>query len=504
MKKVRTAIILVIAIVLMVAITACNQEPDMTIPPGGSGGSGSGNLTTSQKEIVKEAVSEVLNKIDPNLGSSAGSWETSEFTGGYDLVVSGENWSAHCYGMRKGSAISSARSVSNVARSNSYDIEFTLTSENVVSGVIEVSLDGNTYRPSASEIVDSAVVPSKDWDITVRLAKHVLGSEADYDNWKDVTVNYENGIANVDIKLSDMTAYESTDPGQQTADYKWFAVLIGTGVDDITEISFNGEKLESTEEALRDDMQGTDGTSAETDEFVWWIKADEVVKEGSKTVTLTRDGADPVEIKFNFTEVMGDADYAEMVSFLKSFGHNRVLRDIQEMIATDDHTGFKPETYGTIKANSIVYDGSSSITFELTATDYRFCGGTAGKPTVSGDLTLVLSGTEDAGSFAAEMYSFTSDNLTFKTSGGETTSIGITDVSGYFAAEKISLTNYETGPEKKALNITIVDGNPDKVEFDNGSHAFWIPESGEFEFDGKTATATDFVNYVKNNIISLF
>ena len=503
MKKVRTAIILVIATVLMVAITACNQEPDMTIPPGGSGGSGSGNLTTSQKEIVKEAVSEVLNTIDPNLGSSAGSWETSEFTGGYDLVVNGENWSAHCYGMRKGSAISSARSVSNVARSNSYDIEFTLTSENVVNGVIEVSLDGNTYRPSASEIVDSAVVPSKEWDITVRLAKHKLGETEDRNNWQDVTVVYANGTANVDIKLSDMTAYKSTDPGQQDADHKWFAVLIGTGVDDITAISFDGSPLLPVEEDLRNDMQGTDGSSAETDEFVWWIKADEVVKAGSKTITLTRDGAEPVEITFNFTEVMGDADYEKMVELLKSFGHNRVLRDIQEMIATDDHTGFKPETYGTIKANSIVYDGSSSITFDLTATDYKFCGGTAGKPTVSGDLTLVLSGTGDAESFAAEGYTFTSDNLTFKNSDGET-SIGITDVSGYFAAEKISLTNYETGPEMKTLNITITDGEPTNTDFVNGSHAFWIPESGEFEFDGKTATAEDFVNYVKNNIISLF
>lgn len=505
MKEFKKIAFVLIALLMVFVIVGCDDKPTGYIP-GTPEYMGNGNgLSASDKQSVENAISAVLTTIDLNVGNSSGTWNSDEFHGDYVLTMtSGNGWVVEAGGYRGTGYNINSRALPG----SNYDIQFTITSDNAAgNGEINITLDGKTYTTEAEDVVDTADVPVKSWDISVRLAKHSRGTSEDHDNWKYVDVKYSNGVANVDIKLSDMAEFISSDSTQaEKGDKPWFAVLIGTGIDDITTISFNGSLLPETEVSNRNDMLGAyDDTSAADDEFVLWLCADDMIEAGTKTYTLSKDNADPVKITFNFTQVMGDEDYETLIKTIKSFGHDRILRDLHELFETNGANGFQPSSdpdrYGSISASNIEYNGSSSISMTITAEDYKFCGGKIGAPTVGGEIELVLSGTGDENSFNAERYTFNSAEITFSNN----IVIGLDNVSGYFSSAKFP-TNQEL--DNKALTITIGENlEPETTDFRTATtnpsvpstHAFWLPDSGSLKYEGMELTIDDFMDYIEAN-----
>lgn len=74
---------------------------------------------------------------------------------------------------------------------------------------------------------------------------------------------------------------------------KWFALLIDTGEDDITTVSYNGSALTSTDVSEAAAYGGTAG------QFILWLKAD-IVKDTPKEFTLTKTGKDSKTITVKF------------------------------------------------------------------------------------------------------------------------------------------------------------------------------------------------------------
>lgn len=111
-----------------------------------------------------------------------------------------------------------------------------------------------------------------EWDVTARLAKHSDGETADHGNWEAVgSVEISGNVISIEADESRMEEYLSTDPEQQDKAHKWFAILIGTGEDDIKKVTYNGNPLTEKDVSERNDMLGKDGSAAASDEFVLWL-----------------------------------------------------------------------------------------------------------------------------------------------------------------------------------------------------------------------------------------
>ena len=489
MKEFKKIAFVLIALLMVFVIVGCDDKPTGYIP-GTPEYMGNGNgLSASDKQSVENAISAVLTTIDPNVGNSSGTWNSDEFHGDYVLTMtSGNGWVVEAGGYRGTGYNINSRALPG----SNYDIQFTITSDNAAgNGKINITLDGKTYTTEAEDVVDTADVPVKSWDISVRLAKHSRGTSEDHDNWKYVTVDYSNGVANVEIGLSDMAKFTSSDPTQAEKGNKpWFAVLIGTGIDDITTVSFNGSILPEEEISNRNDMVGYDDTAANDDEFVLWLCADDMIGAKTKTYTLSRDGADDVELTFNFTQVMGNNDYKTMLADFTSFGHDRVLRDIKSIIEGGQYTGFKPERDGKISssADAISYNGSSEIRIILNAEEYKFCGSSK-NITATGTITLVLTGKEvEDNKFEADRYTIESGNVTISNNGTETY-YGFEAVSGVFTQSKMTnVGQIGTEPDPsniKPLVFTVNGNSVTGVDFktaqenNNTSYnALWFPDEG--------------------------
>ena len=128
------------------------------------------------------------------------------------------------------------------------------------------------------------------WDISARLAKHSRGAAEDHDNWKEVeSVTYTNGTISIVANVEGLASYASSNEAQGPG--KWIGILVGTGESDITKISYKGTPLNQTDITDRDDMLAVaDNKAAESDEFVIWYKAEELLKNGA-SFTLSHAGA---------------------------------------------------------------------------------------------------------------------------------------------------------------------------------------------------------------------
>lgn len=498
MKKRNALIIVMAAIMILLSFVACQPKADFIIPdvPTHNYPGGNGVLTSQEQANVKGALKTVFAKIGNATSAATNeSWENDVYSGAYDLTLENGGWNLHAWGNYKSSTEKlSARSVTP---NPEYDIEIWTSSADIASKKpITVALGGESSAQSVpyDEVIDNTVtVPptSTEWDISARLAKHSRGASEDYDNWKYVTVDYSNGVANVEIALSDMAKFTSSDPTQaEKGDKPWFAVLIGTGIDDITTVSFNGSILPEEEISNRNDMVGYDDTAANDDEFVLWLCADDMIGAKTKTYTLSRDGADDVELTFNFTQVMGNNDYKIMLADFTSFGHDRVLRDIKSIIEGGQYTGFKPERDGKISssADAISYNGSSEIRIILNAEEYKFCGSSK-NITATGTITLVLTGKEvEDNKFEADRYTVDSDEVTISNNGTKT-AYNLEAVSGVFTQSKMTnVGQIGTEPDPsniKPLVFTVNGNSVTGVDFktaqenNNTSYnALWFPDEG--------------------------
>ncbi len=131
------------------------------------------------------------------------------------------------------------------------------------------------------------------WDIRVRVAKPTeTGSYDDLENWEKISASIDNGKIVISAEVGSL----SSDGTGNTP----FAILIGTGADDITSVSKDGKAFTSEDIAKRDEFVSVDGSTPESDEFVLPLTAE--TADGSSFV-LSHDGVDdyPVSIEFEDT-----------------------------------------------------------------------------------------------------------------------------------------------------------------------------------------------------------
>ncbi len=208
-------------------------------------------------------------------------------------------------------------------KADGYDVIFDITSEDVAAGnEIYLLIGGNAYTAAVSDVMKDAVIPEMpfEWDITPRVARHSRGEAEDHGNWELIEMNSTADKITISAPVSQMEKFTSSDPVQaEKGDQAWFAILIGTGEDDITKVSFNGSPLDENEIAARDDMLGKDGSDARSDEFVLWMYPE----NASRTITLSHDGVEDHEIviEFNSIYTAPDADVvkADLTGFFGEF-----------------------------------------------------------------------------------------------------------------------------------------------------------------------------------------
>lgn len=180
-----------------------------------------------------------------------------------------------------------------------HDVQFIIDSSLFEEeGTITAWIGGTLYETSYENVLEGVELPFA-WDIVVRLAKHSRGEAEDYGNWELVDLTSTSSKISISAPVGEMTKFTSTDPVQaEKGDQAWFAILIGTGEDDITKVSYNGTALDESEIAARNDMLGADGSAARSDEFVLWMYPE----NAARTITLSHDGVEDKVITVEFTD----------------------------------------------------------------------------------------------------------------------------------------------------------------------------------------------------------
>ncbi len=251
------------------------------------------NLTTIQT-IVKAVFEKLENK------TAIGKITSASYDVNYDFKYTSEtNWTLTVTADKK--------------KADEHDIEFTLTPS---SKTVDVLMEGKLYTVAYSTITSGADLPKdSQWDITVRLAKHKDTNKADgfndHSNYMFVgEPTYSNGVITVSANVNGMASYAST---EGKGDGKWFALLIGTGFNDIKTVSYGSGTDTPTELGDKDindrnAMETVSGASAASDEFVLWLKADELAKEGTaKSFTLSHaDEEEDVKVTIKFEDTSSD------------------------------------------------------------------------------------------------------------------------------------------------------------------------------------------------------
>ncbi len=125
------------------------------------------------------------------------------------------------------------------------------------------------------------------WPIRVSIGKHP-SYEA---NAKLSSASYSNRIITVTTTLDDLDSYPSDDPSQE-GDAKWIGLLISVDGVDIKSVSYGDHDIGDADVA---EAIGAGGTE---DDFVLWIRAEEVLTT-PKTFTLSRAGVEDITITVN-------------------------------------------------------------------------------------------------------------------------------------------------------------------------------------------------------------
>ena len=309
----RTIIALMSIVLVLFAFSACRPTTVIGVPVNPDGGNnnnggenpGSGETTpvelpASDLAVVQSAVKAVFDAVTEN--TARGSWHDDNFEGEY-FYSTDNGWSLTAWGDRKEEA------TNLLSKASTHDIEFVITSENLTEGSdIIVHLNGAEYTVDSTLVADTV---SFEWNINARLAKHGSTFDGYADNSPKVSsVEYSDNVITVTGILSEMREYESTDKTQGKG--KWIALLIKTGEDTLTNVLYNGKPLTDQDVSDREAMLAIDDPSqnnvtstAADDEFVIWLKANEIANN-EKTITLGHAGVSDEEIVIKFVVKSGD------------------------------------------------------------------------------------------------------------------------------------------------------------------------------------------------------
>ena len=190
-----------------------------------------------------------------------------------------------------------------------------------------------------------------EWGISASLAKHSKGDEADHGNWQGISyLALAGNKIEIEADETKMEEYLSSDPFQQDAPHKWFAILIGTGDDDIRNISYNNVKLTDKDIQERDAMLKSNGTPADDDEFVLWLNTENA--DGYRFM-LNRANASTVTITVEYT------NKGALVESLPQGNITTVNSMIKAAFAS-----FENLESGTRTFTSGSYDGSADLTVD--------------------------------------------------------------------------------------------------------------------------------------------
>ena len=271
MKK--TLFATVSILLMLFAFVACDGEP--TRPSDGPA-----------KTDVIASVNDILTAIFGDIGTELvtkenGTWKTDEYSGSYTFTVEedGKSWTLD--------ASDDSIPAAKATEAEIPDIEVNLAFNGEKYTAFSVKLEGEPFTEITVSDVEDAMEgitpPGSEneedkpfaWDISVRIAKHnEKNGFNDHDNYKYAEVESNNdGSFTVKAALKKLVSYDSTDDSQGKG--KWIALLIGTGAEDITKLSYNGSELGTNDVNERNDMLGSDNGAVASDEFVLWINANE-------------------------------------------------------------------------------------------------------------------------------------------------------------------------------------------------------------------------------------
>lgn len=151
----------------------------------------------------------------------------------------------------------------------------------------QVSALKNDFNALLAKLKNAGVMEPDAWNISVRLAPALTDAVAAANNAK-ASVAYEDGVITITADVDDLEESESFAPGQGT--HKWIGLGIGSGLDSVTEVTYNGSPL-TEDDAAEAVSVGLD----QNGEFVLYVRAEELA-ETAKVITLNADGYAKVAI----------------------------------------------------------------------------------------------------------------------------------------------------------------------------------------------------------------
>ena len=151
----------------------------------------------------------------------------------------------------------------------------------------QVSALKNDFNALLAKLKNAGVMEPDAWNISVRLAPALTDAVAAANNAK-ASVAYEDEVITITADVDELEESESSAPGQGT--HKWIGLGIGTGLDSVTEVTYNGSPL-TADDAAEAVSVGLD----QNGEFVLYVRAEELA-ETAKVITLNADGYAKVAI----------------------------------------------------------------------------------------------------------------------------------------------------------------------------------------------------------------
>ena len=165
------------------------------------------------------------------------------------------------------------------------------------STATQVAALKNDFNALLSKLKNAGLMEPDAWNISVRLAPALTDTVAAANNAKS-SVALEDGIITITANVDELEESESSAPGQGT--HKWIGLGIGTGLDSVTEVTYNGSPL-TEDDAAEAVSVGLD----QNGEFVLYVRAEELAENG-KVITLNADGY--AEIAISIVVVAPAAD----------------------------------------------------------------------------------------------------------------------------------------------------------------------------------------------------
>ena len=119
------------------------------------------------------------------------------------------------------------------------------------------------------KLKDAGLMTPDSWNVSVAKIPTPTGDDLTTNQSKVEAITIEDNVITVSVDVSQLTAFESSNPTQGT--HKWVGMLITTGLPDITAAKYNGYQLTNADANEAAAVGGSAG------DIVMWLKCDEIV-----------------------------------------------------------------------------------------------------------------------------------------------------------------------------------------------------------------------------------